>query len=162
MKQRGDIIVELLIYGAIAAAALFALHTAWSSFTGHYVAQGAAAQLADDTRVLEGVKTDLAQWKQAANDRQAETQACVDKASKQNAAVDDLAKRYDAAVSARKAIEAAAKRDNAAKEQTIAQLQAKAAAPPVKDMACADELAKAKAILQDTLRTRRAPAAVPK
>lgn len=76
-------LISLAIWGAVAAAALFAVHTAWSNFTGGYINEGikigADKQLAADTEILEGVKKDRDelridrdQWKAAEQAREAE------------------------------------------------------------------------------------------
>ncbi len=143
-----SMLIELAIYAALAAGAAFAFHEFEQVY---YVApaekRGAANQLAADQKVVVQLNTRI-------ENAQADTAACVVSAKTQSDLVDLWrGKAQDNAAQA-KALRAQQAKDATAAAPRIAQLQADAAAKP-KLMACADELAKAKATLVEALRVRR-------
>lgn len=97
-------LAQLLIGGALIAGVLFAVHTAWSNFTGSYIKIGADKQLQADTVVIDQVKADRDQWKKAEQEREAELatqQMAIDTA---NAAMERLNKRAEQLIAANKTI----------------------------------------------------------
>lgn len=153
-------LIKPLIYLALAAVVAFAAHKLWTGFTGRYIAQGAALQLKKDQPQIDKANANAKAADEERDHAKADTQACVDASKKQSDAVKAADDRARTAQAETKSILDAMKRDSKVKQQRIDSLQSLAAAVPQKDMACPDELAKARAIIQDTLRSRRA-AAVP-
>lgn len=130
MKQRGSMLVELIIYGVIAAVVMGAVYKAWSSFTDSYRNEGRVAQLAIDQPLIDTAKAN--EQSALASKDQAERDAVQAKeaASKQSAAIEAARKDTEAAqAAARKQAQlyAAERAKNADRE---AKLREAAAAPP--------------------------------
>lgn len=152
-----------MIFWAVAAAATVGfLYKAWDGFTDSIGAPYTEAQRkADQVKIDEADgKTKVAETER--DNARLDTAACVKSSKTQNEAIASADKRAKDAQAATRAIIDAAKRDAKAKQQRIDSLQSIASAKPKVDMTCPEELGKARAILQETLRTRRvAPVPTP-
>lgn len=159
-----------LIAYAIAGVILVAgLAWGWSKFTDWVGEPYAAAQRQADQVEMDKVNAariraegDAAQMRGERDNARADTQTCVEKASTQSDAVNKWKAEAQRQANAAREARAAADRQATAAAPRLAQLQADAAAKP-QLMVCEVELAKAKKVIQDALRsTRTTPPAAPK
>lgn len=153
-------IVTLVIYAALAAGALFAVHSAWTGFKDHVAAPYVQAQIASDQKVVTKANEGQAAAEGERDHAKEDTKACVAMSETQTKAVDKSDKLAKAAIAESAAIRKQQMKDATAKADYINGLQAKAAAAPML-MACSIELDKAKNILRDQLRQKRGIVAVP-
>lgn len=146
--------IQLIVYGLLAAALLGGAFAAWSGFKDHIGKPYAEAQRLADQKVVDHAEREQKAAESERDNAVSDTVACVAQSAKQS---DQVTRWKDAAdrnaVAAREA-RAQAQREAVAAAPKIADLQAKAAAAP-KLMACEVELDKAREVLRDALRTRR-------
>lgn len=151
-RQRG--FVMLIVYAVMAVAALGALYALKNAVYDHIGKPYAEAQRLADQKVVDRAEREQRAAESERDNAISDTVACVSQAAKQSEQVDRWKSAADRnAVAAREA-RAQAQREATAAAPKIADLQAKAAAAP-KLMACEEELARAKDVLRDALRTRR-------
>lgn len=154
-RQRGFAsLITLLIWAGIAAAIAGAVYVAWQSFKDGIGRPYAEAQRVADQKIVDKANAAQAAAEGERDRAVGDTQQCVATQARQSDAVLELKRRADANAGEARRLKEQAMRDATAAAPKIADLQAKAAAAP-KLLACEDELARAKDVLRDALRTRR-------
>lgn len=147
--------IQILIYLAMAAAAAFALHTAWSGFKDHIAAPYVAAQIAKDQPQIDAANANAKAADLERDHAKADTASCVAAAKDQSDAIDKERLRADNAQKASAAIVAAAKRDAAAHDAEFRRLAVIAQAKPKTDQSCDEARAKSDATLRPVLKDRQ-------
>lgn len=147
-------LISLLIYGAIAAAALGAIYAGVQGARHWVAAPFVAEQMASDQKVVDAANANQKSAELERDNAKTDTAACVSLSKRQGDAVEAWK-----SVAAANALAAKAAKERASKEATaqaprIADLQAKAAAAPLLQ-SCEIERDKAKNILRDQLRQKR-------
>lgn len=146
--------IQLIIYAAIAAAVAGAAFMAWNGFKDSIGQPYADAQRVADQKIVDKANAAQAAAEGERDRAVGDTQQCVATQARQSDAVLELKRRADANAGEARKLKEQAMREATAAAPKIADLQAKAAAAP-KLMACEEELAKAKDVLRDALRSRR-------
>jgi hypothetical protein len=147
-------LVQLIVAGVLLATVLGGIYAAWSSFKDHIGTPYAEAQRVADQAIVDKANAAQRAAESERDNAVADTAACVAQAAKQSDAVDRWKLQADRNAAAAREAKAQAQREATAAAPKIAELQANAAAAP-KLMVCEEELGKAKAVLQDSLRARR-------
>ena len=148
-----SLLIQLAIYGAIAAAAMFAFHEFEQE---HYVKPAMEEQRLKDQKVVDDLNVQLAAAKKQGADALADVQSCVAASATQSAQV----KAWQAEATKRAADAAKARADSAVASQAaktaIARYQEIAARPPVRDQTCEQKLEATDKLLRDAARARAA------
>lgn len=146
---------SLVIYAVIAAAALGGAYMAWSGFKDHIGKPYAEAQRVADQQVVDKAERNAKAAETERDNARADTAQCNDRANAQSTQVERWQQIARANEKDARDIKAKAQREATEAAPKIADLQAKAAAAP-KLETCEVELSKAKDILRESLRARRA------
>lgn len=150
-------LVEIIIYGVIAAVVMGAAYKAWTSFTDSYRAEGRAEQLAIDQPIIDTAKANEQSALTSKATAEQDAAAAKDAAAKQSEAIEQYRQETEAAqAAARKQAQlyASERAKNADRE---AKLRAAAAAPPAGGRACEAVLKATDEILRDSAARRAQP-----
>jgi len=147
-------LVQMIVAGVLLATVMGGIYAAWNGFKDRIGAPYAEAQRLADQSIVDKANAATRAAEAAAEGARTDTAACHASAATQSKAVDDWKARSDANAKAAREAKAQAQREASAAAPKIAELQARAAAAP-KLQTCEEELGKAKAVLQDSLRARR-------
>lgn len=157
-------LVSLLIYLAIATAAVGALYAGVQGVRHWVAAPFVEAQKASDQKFVDAASANAKSAELERDNAKNDTAQCTAIIGKQNDAIALWKSAADRNIAASKEAKTQAMKEATAQAPVIADLQAKAAAAP-KLMVCEEELGKSKEILRDVLRVRRGlptgPAAPP-
>lgn len=152
------LLIQLAIYGAIIGAVAFGAHKAWDGFKSDIAAPYVQAQIAADQKVVDEANRIRARAEKQAAESQADIDSCTATLDTQSVEVD----RWKATAAQRLKETQKARADallaDAAKKQSIAQLQEIARRPPVKDETCQQKLDKVDKLLRDAARARQGAA----
>lgn len=146
--------IQLIVYGLIAAALMGGAFAAWSGFKDHVGKPYAEAQRLADQQVVDKAERNAKAAESERDNAREDTAQCNRQAAAQSTQVErwqSIAKQNE---NDARAAKAKAQRDATEAAPKIADLQAKAAAAP-KLETCEVELGKAKDILRESLRSRR-------
>lgn len=146
--------LNLIIYGLLAAGLAFGGMKIWTGFTGQYVAEGAAAQLKADAPIIEEAKRAAAAATQRAEQAEADAARAVAAVAAQNAAIEEARAQAEAAVKAAREQALLYAGELAKSQGRISKLQAAARAAP-KPGSCEEILSATDAILTESLNARR-------
>ena len=153
----GHIMFQLIIYGLLAAGLAFGGMRVWTGFTGQYVAEGAAAQLAADKPLIEASEARANRAEDRAKVAESDAAGAVQSLQAQNAAIDASKATAAAAVKAAREQAILYAGELVKNQSRIAKLQEAAKATPSGDRSCEAVLKATDDILTESLRTRRAP-----
>ncbi len=146
--------VQLIIYGLLAAGLAFGGFKIWTGFTGQYVAEGKAEQKAFDQKFIDKAEADAAAAASRAEAAEADAAKAVQAAKAQSEALAAAAKLAETAQAAARTAGikyAAEVAKNAGRQSS---LRATAGASPRDGRSCEEVLAATDAILRESQRQR--------
>jgi hypothetical protein len=149
--------LQLILYGLLAAGLAFGGMRIWTGFTGQYVAEGAAAQLEADKPLIEAAEARSKRAEERAKLAEADAAGAVQSLAAQNAAIEAAKSTAEAAVKAAREQAILYAGELAKNQSRISKLQAAAKAPATGDRSCEAVLKATDDILTESLNARRAP-----
>jgi flagellar basal body-associated protein FliL len=148
--------ISLILYGVLAAGAIFGAITVWHSVEHSISAPFVAEQIAHDQEVVNAANKRADDAEGRTKNAQSDTAACVSAVKTQSDLVDlwqGRAKENFAAAAKARAEGAAA---HVVAQTAVQRYQQIAAAPPVKDQTCQQKLDATDKLLRDAARARAA------
>lgn len=155
-------LIELAIGAAIVGALAFGAHKAWDGFTGQYIEEGKALQIAADTPILEAAKANAAESDKRAENAQADTKSCQASAATQSKGIAEWQAKTAAAQARVRALETAGARTSQDRQTEVARLQEIARSKDAKVQTCEEKLGATDKLLRDAAKARAATKAAPK
>jgi len=147
--------LQLILYGLLAAGLAFGGMKIWTGFTGQYVAEGAARQLEADKPLIEAAQLAAKNAQSRAELAEADAAKAVAAVAEQNAAIEAAQATAEVAVKAAREQAILYASELAKNQGRIAKLQAAAKATPSGDRSCEAVLSATDAILTESLNARR-------
>jgi hypothetical protein len=147
--------LQIILYGLLAAGLAFGGMKVWTGFTGQYVAEGAAAQLEADRPLIEKAKQEAAAATQRAEQAEADAARAVSSIAAQNAAIEEAKTAAEEAVKAARAQSILYAAELAKNQGRIQKLQAQVRAAPAPNRSCEVVLSETDRILTESLQSRR-------
>jgi hypothetical protein len=153
-RQRGDVIVELIIYAVLAAVVAGVAWKAWDGFKVSIAKPYVDAQIKADEAVVKKANDDRDEWKRQATNAQADSAQCRDDLDVQGKTIDGWKGQAAAAQKASQDAKAKALIEAANKQTQIAEYQRQARAKDDSVKTCQQRLDAVTATLREGARSR--------
>ncbi len=147
--------IQIILYGLLAAGLAFGGMKVWTGFTGQYIAEGAQAQLAADKPLIEAANLAAKNAQARADAAEADAAKAVAAVAAQNAAIEAAQATAASAVAAAREQAILYAQELAKNQSRISKLQATAKATVTANRSCEEVLKSTDDILTESLRARR-------